>query len=76
MEEEPLVWKSSVDSLYADRSLLSRTGPRVIVAALVCLALTTLAFAIATFVLAAELASDNSSSPTPCPVRLSFHFLS
>jgi hypothetical protein len=60
-----LVWRSAPESLYAESaSLLTRR--RIMVGVLVCLALTTVAFAIATLVLAVEL-SDNNSDPASCP---------
>jgi hypothetical protein len=71
MEDESarLVWHSTPpEALYAEsQSLLTRR--RIMVAALVFLALTTVAFAIATAVLAIErLDSDDNSDPAlPCP---------
>lgn len=70
-DEAALVWNPrSTDLLYADtESMLTRTSRRIVVGVLACLALAAFALAIATFVLAAELA-DSSSSPADCPVRL------
>jgi hypothetical protein len=68
-----LVWRSTPESLYAEsESLLTRR--RVMVGVLVCLSLTTVAFAIATLVLAVELSDNDSSDPAkPCPPVPHFH---
>jgi len=71
-ENSRLVWHlTPPEALYAEsQSLLTRR--RIMVGVLVALALTTVAFAIATAVLAIErIDGDNSTSDPalPCPVR-------